>query len=89
MPREDVLLVWEELERGRDTLAEMQLIQLEKQTVGRSERHPLPQPCKEEYMSSIQWIEVRLALVIVTIHTCRYLICSRNYLHDIFSKTML
>ena len=58
LPRDDVLLVWEELERGRDTLAEIQLIQLEKQTVGRSDKHPLPRPCKEEYMSSIQWIDV-------------------------------
>ena len=60
MPREDVLLVWEELEEARDTLAELQAIRLELRE--KSDQYtrapPPPQAPHEDYMSSVQWLAV-------------------------------
>lgn len=57
LPREDVLLVWKELEKARDTLAEVQALQLEmQQTAGGEHSY---HSSSEECLTSAQWLEVR------------------------------
>jgi hypothetical protein len=60
LPREDVMMIWEELERARDTLADIQAIHLEKQATS-SRAGQLPshaKPIKEDYMTSSEWLKI-------------------------------
>ena len=72
LPREDVLLVWAELERARDTLAEVQALQLEVGGAGLSGPAPSEPDNKEEYMTSSQWLKVvRKSLARIPESLCR------------------
>ena len=57
LPREEVLLVWAELERARDTLAEVQALQLETQETTGGGAHS-DHDSSEEYLTSVQWLKV-------------------------------
>ena len=57
LPREEVLLVWAELERARDTLAEVQALRLETQEATGGGAHS-DHDSSEEYLTSVQWLKV-------------------------------
>ena len=57
LPREEVLLVWAELERARDTLAEVQALRLETQVATGGGAHS-DHDSSEEYLTSVQWLKV-------------------------------
>ena len=65
-PREDVLLVWKELEEARNILADVQAIQLDRTTSLRLEQpnYIPPTPTRDEYLSSQEWIAVSIIIIV-------------------------
>ena len=58
LPDKEVLLVWKELEESRNTLADLQAIQLEKGVSSSLQECPLPSRYKDNYVSSVEWLSV-------------------------------
>lgn len=58
LPREDVLVVWAELETARDTLADIQALVLEMFGAELEEQTKNEQGNSEDYVTSAEWIKV-------------------------------
>ena len=66
LPREDVLAVWKELERARDTLATIQALGMElKGELGETSmvKTSTTPPLQEECLSSVLWLKVSMLLM--------------------------
>ncbi len=59
MPDGEVLLLWRELEESRNTAADLEAIQLEKQVTHPLQLSTAPSQQKDDYMTSADWISVR------------------------------
>ena len=66
LPREDVLAVWKELERARDTLATMQALGMElRGELGETSmvKTSTTPTLQEECLSSVLWLKVNMLLM--------------------------